>query len=198
MNEKNLFNKLCDFKTLSSEEVEYLVDKHKWETKVIKDFGNKKQIECIIRFNGRYYRLYYVSNNFENEYEKQEATLVCKQKKEIEVWDEFPTSYYIATFSKNWSGEFDYETTFLLTFWEVEEIKSMIRKYGNKTIDCYFGTNEGWEEETISDLLNEITYKKISEETYLELCNFLDNGLPSFLYYDESYWEEQDEEDKDE
>lgn len=101
--------------------------------------------------------------------------------------------FYYCMFYKNWADEFDYEKHFILT----EEKKLELEKEAEETQDIKFnynfGTNEGWEDINLKELVDSIRFKEIDEYTYDMLSKFLDTYFP--LEYEIEDEEEEYEDD---
>lgn len=103
--------------------------------------------------------------------------------------------FYYGFFEKNWADEFYWLEDFICNSKHLQRLEEVKNKFGNKTVDYYFGTNEGWEDIQFNDLLNCITLNEISESTYDDLARFFPTGLPYFVEECVDFIEERNEED---
>lgn len=71
-------------------------------------------------------------------------------------------SHVVVKFSRNWADEFDMKGARLFTKQDWDEY--VIAVEGRSYIDCSFGTNEGWEDETPKDWLRSFTVVEVTEE----------------------------------
>ena len=99
--------------------------------------------------------------------------------------------YFIVTFSKNWADEFDVKGMRLFTLEEWSKEDEILKTKRNDWVCASFGTNEGWEDETMADFESSYEVKSISESTYTELISIgaLEKGTffaPSELLMEES------------
>lgn len=73
--------------------------------------------------------------------------------------------YYLVKFSKDWADEF---TVYGFSIFKKEEWDALylqlVENKNNAAGSMYFGTNEGWDDETIGDFLNDIEVKAITNE----------------------------------
>lgn len=79
--------------------------------------------------------------------------------------------HFLVTFYKDWCDEFAVQGMKLYTLeeWAIED--EILKTKRNYWVSAYFGTNQGWEEETLADFENSYEVKSISESTYAELIS---------------------------
>ena len=59
--------------------------------------------------------------------------------------------YYMATFDRDWADEFSVVGSKVFTENEKTAFESDLVKYADFDVNIYFGTNEGWDDETVLD-----------------------------------------------
>lgn len=76
--------------------------------------------------------------------------------------------YVLVQFESDWSDEFDVYGSEVMTKEKYERyINDLTEKWKDGiTVECYFGTNEGFTWDNISDYIDCLTVKDISEEEY--------------------------------
>ncbi|MGL5710466.1 MAG: hypothetical protein ACRCW9_06475 [Cetobacterium sp.] len=103
---------------------------------------------------------------------------------------------YYVTFKRDWADEFYYTAVFLSNEEKKLNLEDLAKQYKDKTFNYYFGTNEGWEDVTLSELLEDFDYQEISDSTYEELSKFMDLYEPFDL--DDLFCNEDEDEYYDE
>lgn len=71
--------------------------------------------------------------------------------------------YYLVKFKKDWADEFNVYGFSIFKKDDWDNLHEKLKKYKDKCAEFSFGTNEGWDEETIGDFLKDITVVPISE-----------------------------------
>lgn len=94
-------------------------------------------------------------------------------------------------FEKNWADEFYWTEVYVMNEEIYKEYKSLLKKYKDYEIDYWFGTNEGWENELIVDLDDDVSIYEIDSYTYEALLEVFPLGYPNFFEYID---EDEDEE----
>lgn len=77
--------------------------------------------------------------------------------------------YYLGIFEKDWSDEFDYKDVFVCTQVEYDNFKKITTENSNKEINVWFGTNEGWEDIEVEEIVDSFSWQEISKSTFDEL-----------------------------
>lgn len=90
-------------------------------------------------------------------------------------------NYYICNFRKDWADEFDVVGSDLFTEDQKKEFEDLIEKHSDEVVSIGFGTNEGWEDETVSEFADAYKFVEITEETYKELKSKFPNGFGIFV-----------------
>lgn len=86
--------------------------------------------------------------------------------------------YYYCKFIKDWSDEFNYKEHFLLTEEEKFDLEKQAEETQEKFFNYYFGTNEGWEDINLKELVDSIDFNEIDEHTYNVLNKIVSSGTP--------------------
>ena len=122
---------------------------------------------------------------------------------------------YLARFVGNYADEFDLDGIQVWTEDEVDEFKAAAKRYFkvNDELEIYFGTNEAMTWYSAEDVINDVSFKEISNEEANMLTRLFSDGhwtnwpgyFPDFMDYlseaeeeDEDYDEDDDDEDYDE
>jgi len=79
-------------------------------------------------------------------------------------------NYLLVSASCNWADEFDLDEWSTMTVTELKEIVKSLKKHKNE-ISWYFGSNEELSYDNGKDLLNRLSFKKITESEYQVLQN---------------------------
>lgn len=73
--------------------------------------------------------------------------------------------YYLVKFSKDWADEFDVYGFAVFKKEEWEDLYKKLKENKNEPAGSVgFGTNEGWEDETIGDFIENVEIVPISKE----------------------------------
>lgn len=88
--------------------------------------------------------------------------------------------YFICNFSKDWSDEFDVQGSQVFTETEKAEFETRMADLADRTVDLYFGTNEGWEDEEVSEFSHAYKFVEITESTFTELREKFPHGFGMF------------------
>lgn len=67
-------------------------------------------------------------------------------------------------FDANWADEFDVYGFTIVNYEKYQEILKWIQERGKDRINCYFGTNEGWDDETLEQFSRHYSYHVIDPE----------------------------------
>ena len=89
----------------------------------------------------------------------------------------------IVKLDTNWADEFDVETIWFTTNIKFEKWKAEIIKTFKPRVEIYFGTNEFIDFDRVEEIIDNLTTKEISEQTYNEMKDFLGEefGLVSLI-----------------
>ena len=89
--------------------------------------------------------------------------------------------YYLVKFSKDWADEFNADgfSIYEKTIWD--DLYQKLKNNKDQEASFYFGTNEGWDDESIGDFLNSIKVTPITaEEKYVMQTLFGSNDYGIF------------------
>lgn len=100
--------------------------------------------------------------------------------------------YYMCNFSKDWSDEFDVKGSQVFTETEKAEFETRMIDFADRTVDLYFGTNEGWEDEELSEFDYAYSFVEITESTYTELREKFPRGFGMFYDVTRHLYNEED------
>lgn len=89
--------------------------------------------------------------------------------------------YYICNFSRDWADEFDVKGSRLFTEDEKNTFEQEFENDPDREISAGFGTNEGWEEETLEEWKNSYKFVEITKSTYDELKAKFKYGFGTFI-----------------
>ena len=77
--------------------------------------------------------------------------------------------YYIAGFNRDWADEFNVIGSKIFTEDEKTAFEAGLVKYADNTVTIYFGTNEWWDEDPVSDFASSYKFTEISKTMYTEV-----------------------------
>lgn len=77
--------------------------------------------------------------------------------------------YYLAKFEKDWADEFSVSGFVTLNQEEKDEWDRLVAERGDEPAIFFFGTNEGWEDDTVSRFCDSWEIKQITESEYSAL-----------------------------
>lgn len=89
--------------------------------------------------------------------------------------------YYICNFSRDWADEFDVKGSRFFTDEEKNTFEQAFESDPEREVYASFGTNEGWEEETLDDWKNSYNFVEITKPTYDELKEKFKRGFGTFI-----------------
>jgi hypothetical protein len=72
--------------------------------------------------------------------------------------------YFLLTFSRNWADEFDVDGFKIVSEDEKAHLHELIAEHGNHEAHFWFGTNEGWEGDTLGDMFSSFKFTEITLE----------------------------------
>lgn len=100
-------------------------------------------------------------------------------------------TYYLVAFTRDYRDEFTYEQTFLCKGDMLDKVKAKVEEWKDIEADYFFGTNDGFECETVGELWTSVQSREIDEKTYNTLQEILPTGGDFFYWIIEL--EEDDE-----
>ncbi len=89
-------------------------------------------------------------------------------------------SKVLISFSKDWADEFDVYGFKVYDWVEWYRLETALRVIGDKYIGWYFGTNEGWDDDTINMHLDDFDITDLSDTDAMVLKNLFDNEFGNF------------------
>jgi len=88
------------------------------------------------------------------------------------------SKFFLAKFDKDWADEFSVEGFAVLTESEMNLIESV--RDCSVEVSFDFGTNEGWEDEPISEFVAALDIQELSEDQYVCLVGIFGKGFGVF------------------
>jgi hypothetical protein len=94
--------------------------------------------------------------------------------------------YYLVRFRNNWADEFNVTGAFLINEHEYKMVHEIFDEHKDEIVSCSFGTNEGWDDETLEDFTSSYSFHEISEDEMVVLKKyqhlFSNENVPIFSY----------------
>lgn len=104
--------------------------------------------------------------------------------------------YYLVKFDKDWADEFSVYGFAIFEQSEWDDLYKKLKKNKNKEVSFGFGTNEGWDNESIGDFLSDIKVIQITNEEKLVITKlFGGNDYGVFPDFEEMLNEESSEDE---
>ncbi len=85
-------------------------------------------------------------------------------------------------FNRDWADECDVYGFRIIDDKTKKLIDDAVKKHGNETTSFYFGTNEGWDGDTLEDIFESITFTEISVEQKNVFAQLLPSCIDSYGY----------------
>lgn len=85
--------------------------------------------------------------------------------------------FYLGRFNKDWADEFYAEGLIVLTGKEKKEWDELAAKHADTNVTYYFGSNEGWEDATVSEILESWEFEELSDKDGAILKNHFPEGF---------------------